>query len=224
MSQHTMHPSGYALAFTQGQSAFIRGEDRELRKLRRENSFLSWRNLLGMIRGVGQINTEYLMYLLMAVVFSPFIMFGAARLAEGIGVIVPVAVSIVLSAVLPLGLLGMFMAGGVDKKMAAKRKVVASARRAVELLDRNDRPVLTTEHVLVRERLDELFLSGRVEMPMSECVAQADDVFALVLEDFSLADDVLRIVETRGVYSAVQVRVLLDEMRDLPKPLQEGAL
>lgn len=216
------------VSFAQEQHAFRRSEDRELRKLRRKNSFFSPRNLLGMVIGVKDINAEFMMYLLMSIVFFPFLMFGGARLLGNLGVVVPVAVTVALSAVLPLLMLAAFMSSSVDKKMAAKRKTVAAARRVAERLDRKSRPVLTAEHVVVRERLDGLFrsgfLSGAAEMPMSEFVANADGVFALILEDFDSADTVLGIVETRGIYLADQVRAVLDEMRGLSTPLQDGAL
>lgn len=224
MSQPTIQLRTDAAAFAQEQNTFRRSEDRELRKMRRKNSFFSPRNLLGMLIGVKDISAEYLIYLLLMIVLSPFLMFGVARCLEILGVMVPVAVTIALSAALPLAMLGLFMAVSVDEKMAAKRKTVAATRRAAELLDRNARPVLTAEHVALRERLDELFLSGRVEMPMSECVDNADRVFALMLEDFSAAHEVMRIVESRGLYSADDVRAVMYETRQVMKPLLEGAL
>ena len=203
-------------------AAFGRGEDRELRKLRRENSVL--RNLWGMLIGVKDISAEYLMYLLMMIILSPFLAFGGASLLETLGIVIPVALTIAVSVICPLGMLGLFMSVNVNKSMAAKRKAVASTLRSAERLDRKARPVLTTDHVLVREKLDELFMRGPADMSQDDLVSNADSIFALMLEDFGASDEVLRIVDERGMYTVDEVRAVMHEMQQSPKPLQDGAL
>jgi hypothetical protein len=188
MSQSTISPTVEAVSFAQEQAVFRRSEDRNLKDMRRKNSFFSSQNLLSMAKGIKHLSAENLTYLALATVFSPGIVFLGAWLFKGIGIVQPVGVTIASSAVVPLAVLGIFLYINANKTMTAKRKAVAATRRAAAHLDRKSRPVLTAEHVAVRERLDELFLSGRVEMPMSECIAHADRVFALVLEDFSTAD------------------------------------
>jgi hypothetical protein len=177
-----------------------------------------------MLIGVKDISAEYLMYLLMTIIISPFLASGGASLLEPLGIVIPVALTIAVSALLPLGMLGLFMSVNVDRSMAAKRKAVSSTRRAAERLDRKVRPVLTTDHVLAREKLDELFMRGPVDMSQDELVSHADSIFALMLEDFGASDEVLRIVDERGVYTAAGVRAIQHEMQQSPKPLQDGAL
>jgi hypothetical protein len=141
-----------------------------------------------------------------------------------LGVVVPLAVIIALSAALPVVMLVAFMWEGMNDEMRAKRRTVAAARRSAGRLDRKTRPVLTAEHVAFREKLDELFADGARALPKSERAAEADAIFALMLEDFENADYVLDLVESRGLYSADEVRAVMSGMRQVVKPLRDGAL
>lgn len=224
MTQPTSALTPSAVSAGQYAVGFAVSEDRGFKRMRREHSLFSLRNVLGLIVGLRNSSDEFRMTLMTTSLSMPFLVAIGAHLLNGNGIVVPFPILIGTGALPVLAMIIVGMVRNVDKALLAKHKTLTAIRRSAKRVDSTARPVLTANHVYYRDKLDKLLLSGAEGMSKKERTANADGVFALMLEDFESVDEVFDLMKSRGLFSADQVRAVVIGARGVEKPLRDGAL